>query len=107
MSVYDTHYGFIDDEYKPDVPYFLSISDIKAGGWVLLLFILCYLWYGLILVKFAYLNPVLEDICEIFDEKKSYITKAFFYFFYQNMDLMVIMFFACSLDAIDVSVYSL
>lgn len=52
-----------------------------------------YLWYGLILIKLKYLNPVLEDICEIFDEKKSYITKSLFYLFYQNIDLLAILFY--------------
>jgi hypothetical protein len=92
-----TQFGFIDDEYKPAFAYFFSIEKIHDSGWILLLcgkkflaknfIVMIYLWYGLILIKLKYLNPVLEDICEIFDEKKSYITKSLFYLFYQNIDL--------------------
>lgn len=99
MSKSDNHYGFIDDEYKPEFNYFFSISVIHQGGWVLIQLILVYLWYGLILVKSSYLNPVLEDICAIFDEKKSFVKKSFFYFFYQNVDLIVIMLFGVFQDA--------
>ena len=66
------NYGFIDDEFKPVFTYYLDIETIQSGGWVLIMFILLYLWYGLILVKSSYLNPVLEDICEIFEAKRSY-----------------------------------
>jgi hypothetical protein len=90
---YETHYGFIDSEYKPDIPYFITIEQIQNGGWVLILFFLIYLWYGMILVKLTYLNPVLEDICEILDEKKSYITKSLFYLLYQNIDIVAILFY--------------
>ena len=92
-DIYETHFGVIDSEYKPEVPYFLSIEEIQSGGWILIVFLLAYLWYGMVLVKLKYLNPVLEDICEILDEKKSYITKSFFYMLYQNMDIVAILFY--------------
>jgi hypothetical protein len=92
-DAYETHYGFIDSEYKPDIPYLLTIEQIQSGGWILILFFLIYLWYGMILVKLKYLNPVLEDICEILDEKKSYITKSLFYLLYQNIDIVAILFY--------------
>ena len=66
------NYGFIDSEFKPEFTYYLDIETIQSGGWVLIFIILVYLWYGLILVKSSYLNPVLEDICEIFEAKRSY-----------------------------------
>ena len=66
-----------------------------------------YLWYGLILIKLKYLNPVLEDICEIFDEKKSYITKSLFYLFYQNIDLLAVLFYGVSSGSTECAFYTM
>ena len=38
MSATKTHYGFIDDQYKPDYFYFFTVDQIHSGGWVLVVF---------------------------------------------------------------------
>ena len=75
---------------------FMTAEQIKAGGFVFYVVMVLYLFAALSILKARYLFPILEDICEVYSEKKMYFMKSLSYLFFNVLDIWAFMVFATS-----------
>lgn len=61
---------------------------------IALLVALGYLFVSMAILKYKYLYPTIEDMCQIFGDQKAYFARSFTFIFYHHIDMIVILLFS-------------